>query len=76
MARKRPLLETDLTDLVACSYFSYTPRAAVEAYDLSFMSLYLLCLGFGPFVRRRCYFILNTVLAVVYSPMVEFTWVP
>ena len=42
--------------------FSFTPRTAFEAYDLSFMSLCLLCLGFGSFSRLRYDFILNLYL--------------
>ena len=51
-------------DLVACSYtLAIRLGLLVEAYDLSLMSLCLLCLGFGSFSRLQYDFILHTALA-------------
>ena len=63
-------------DLVARSYLSYMPRAAGEVYDLSFMSLCFHCQELGSFFRLRYDFILNTIVAVLYSPKVEITCLP
>ena len=51
------------------------PRAAFEAYDLSFMSLCFHCQDLDHF-RLRYDFVRNTMLAVLYIPKVEVTCLP